>query len=205
MRRARSLVIGLASLAWLMPLVAGCSSSPTPDASAGSDLAGQLAQAQAAGADESQLEVLRGSDVTFADYEGAMNRALDCMEQSGVTVQRNGTARHGGVLLVDYLTSMPDADAARQASLQQAQDACYRRYAQFVDLYWQAMSPDAVAWSQRRATALLEPLRQCLDGYGVDYPSDETFDPLVNRALALIQQDESKDCLTQIGFSTWDG
>ncbi len=198
--RAASLVLLTAGL---VGAVAGCSagSTATPPAetspSEASPLEASAAQARDAGVDADQLDVLESGAVEFEDYELAMNRAYECMRDAGATVDVRGVKRYHGVTVVDASTQEPAGSAG-------VVDDCYRRHAQYVDAYWQASSPDAVAYAERRAVALRPALRDCLTEQGVDWPEDASFGDLTNLAFGPGLDPES-NCLEQIGYPAWDG
>lgn len=191
--------------ACVLALLSGCAppAGASPDSS---ELAGQLAAAEAAGADESQLEILRGSEVTFEQYEAALNRTFACMEEAGLVVHRNGTKWWDGSLLVDYYFGAPEGTApTTEQELMNRADACDRQYSYFVDTYWQAGTPEEDGFRERRAAALREPMAQCLRRNGVDFAADENMDELVSRALTVSGERPSVDCAGEIGYWEWNG
>lgn len=193
-------VVALVALA-----CAGCGSDSEPESyeqQSARALAGALAEATAAGADESQLEVLSGSEVTFDQYQGAIDRALECMSDAGLEVVTNEVIRWNGKDMVSYAVG---AGALTEEQTLPVKDECYVSYAQFVDMYWQGSTPDALAYSDRREAALREPLAQCLAGYGVDAPDEASFRELLVLASGHVGADPDQDCVTDIGYSTWEG
>lgn len=152
------------------------------------------------------MEILRGSEVTFAQYEAALNRTFTCMESAGLVVYRNGTKWWDGTLLVDYYFGAPEGtDPAVADELMKKADDCDRRYSYFVDTYWQTGQPEEDAFRERRAAALWEPMAQCLRRNGVDFAADESMDDLVARALRLSSEQETVDCAGEIGYWEWKG
>jgi len=170
---------------------------------AGSDPVPEMASAlRAAGADQSQIDVFTDGSVTYEEYETAMNRAFDCQRELGATVAVTGTKTSGGVTVLDYTLQPNDAKM-------EALDECYATYAGGVDSYWQASSPQAVTYAERRAAALLQPLRDCLTEHDVDWSDDESFSDLRSRAVVGIGADASNpdgyDCLHEIRYAEWQG
>jgi len=157
---------------------------------------------RAAGADQSQIDVFTDGSVTYEEYESAMNRAFDCQRELGATVTVIGTKMSGGVTVLDY--TLQPSDAAMDAL-----DECYTTFAGGVDAYWQASSPTAVSFADRRAVALLQPLRDCLSRHDVDWSEDESFNDLRSRAIVGIGADSSDpdgyDCLNEIQYADWQG
>jgi hypothetical protein len=152
--------------------------------------------------DESQIEVLQADEVTFAQYQGAIGRSLDCMQDAGMQVVTNDVIRQNGKDLVSYAVA---AGTLADSEAVDVQDECYARYARYVDEFWQMSTPEALAYEERRADALRDPLAECLTGYGVDVPADASFRDLLvlDAQHAQVQQDQS--CYDDLGISTWEG
>lgn len=180
--------------------LAGCSSStPSAPAATADAVAGGMAAAKAAGADPSQVELFADGAISYADYETAINRYASCARDAGYTVTIAGTRASQGVTVLNYTLAVPTGKTPDLA------DACYDKYAKFVDTYWQASSPDAIAFSDRREKALKLQLRDCLARYKVDVPDDASFDELVKSAVDHLQKDESQNCMVDVGYGTWQG
>ncbi len=178
--------------------VAACGSSADTSAAATSPVEAAAAQARESGAAQDQLDILESGEVTFEQYELAMNRAYECMREAGVTVDVKGVKKYHGVTVIDATTQGDDEATA-------VADDCYLRHARFVDAYWQVSSPDAVAYADRRAAALKPLLQDCLTARGIDWPSDASFDDLANLAFDPAAMTGNSNCLDEIGYSEWDG
>lgn len=169
-------------------------SPPVDDAPS---LEASATEAREAGASEEQVAVLESGEIAFEDYEAAMNRAYACMRDAGVTVDVVGVRSYHGVTVLDATMVAPEGGDA-------VVDECYLEHARYVDAYWQVSSPDAVAYDERRATALKPLLRDCLTQRDVDWPADASFDELARLALDPGASAE-ENCLDAVGYSTWDG
>lgn len=184
---------------------AGCgdeAESESYEAKSAQALTGALAEARAAGADESQLEVLSGSEVTFDQYQGAIDRALACMSDAGLEIVSNEVIRWNGKEMVSYAVG---AGSLSEDQTLPVRDECYATYAQFVDSFWQTSTPEVLAFFDRRDVALREPMEECLAGYGVDAPDQASFRELIGLASAHLGSEPDQDCLQDIGYSTWEG
>jgi len=208
---------GLGTLAAVV-LVAGCSGAPAASGPAPTrptttgpttgpvDIPTQARQAK--DVDPEQLTVFDDGDVTYDEYEGAMNRAFECMRDAGLRVAVAGTTTQNGVTVLNYTvagtTSQTDLAGPAGRGLQ---DDCYDRAARYVDSYWQVASDDAVAYFERRAAALAPPLRACLTDAGRDFPADASFDDLLHIAVELQESDPdpASDCIGVIGYASWRG
>jgi hypothetical protein len=199
-------------------VLAACSSSPSsPDAPADDPVVAAAAAARAHGADQSQVDVFADGHVTYDEYEQAMTRAFECQRALGATVSVTGTVEKGGVTRIQYTTTTGGADTA-------ALDDCYTRFAQAVDMYWQVSSPDALAFQEQRAAALMPALRECLTEHGVDWSDDESFHDLLAKGVRGQQVTEAPEggselpatvtaddggpafnCPLEIGYPDWAG
>ncbi|NNH07791.1 hypothetical protein [Cellulomonas fimi] len=164
----------------------------------------QLAEQAEVGAE--QMAILEDGDVTYDEYETAMNRAFECMRTAGFAVTVTGTNRQNGTTVLDFSVqgTTSDTDLATQAG-RSRQEACYVEEARFVDAFWQTASDEVVAFEERRASALEPLLRECLASAGADVPTDASFVDLVHVASDLTSKNRTDDCIGEIGFSTWDG
>lgn len=174
--------------------------SATPAAS------GLVAEAREAGADESQLEILADGQVTYAEYEEAMNRAFACLRERDFDVDVKGTKPFNGVTVLDYqVQGTTDATNLDDPTARERMLECELRYSDAVNSFWQVMSPDAVAFIERRDVALAPALAGCLGAHDVDVPDDATMHELVLASVDLTTRDESVDCLLEVGYDEWDG
>lgn len=189
--------------------VAGCSGGEAPTSSSSGSATVRIERpdpmveaqqgAAQAGADPEQIAVLADGVVTYDEYEQSLERAFACMREAGSTVTVSAPKQQNGVTVLPYTFTAAD-DAQRDAA-----DACFLRYADFVDTYWQVGSPGAVAFEERRSAALLPALRECLDEHEVDWAEDETFDELVSKGATKPSDPVQFNCMAEIGYAKWSG
>jgi hypothetical protein len=165
-------------------------------------LAGSLAEAKAAGVEQSQLDALSGDGIDFATYQAAMNRAMSCMSDAGLEVTNVETSRRHGQDQVMYNWGAGTLDEAEAMT---TADDCYLRYAQFVDQFWQTGTMTTLDYNDRRAEALRDPLHDCLVGYGADIADNSSTDELERLAAQHVTGNEAEDCLNDLGWDTWEG
>ncbi len=198
--------LGVTGALVVIALVSACGAQDDPTAELDDAAQGALAAAKAAGADQSQLDVLVDGTVEYAEYESAMNRSFDCLRKSDFAVLVKGTRMYNGVQVLDFeisgTTSATDlaSDSARALMFD-----CTSRYSDTVESFWQSQSPDALAFNERRAEAVAPVLRACLEQHDVDLPADATLLEMINQANDLTIRDESVDCLTDSGYFSWEG
>lgn len=199
--------LSLASLAAVALLMVGACSGGSGDGApkAQNPLGRELNEARAAKADQSQLDILSKPSVTYADYEAAMNRYFDCLRKAGYPVAEGGTTKSNGVTTLEYSVQQREGAPRASDGSDAVSAACYTKYAKFVDGYWQADSPDALAFEQRREKALGPDLRACLREHSVDVPADASFVDMIRLSTQLVESNSAADCMTAIGYASWQG
>lgn len=165
-------------------------------------LSGALAEARTAGVDQTQIDALSGKSVTFEQYKGSVDRALDCMRTAGLQIVSNEIARYNGQDVVSYTVA---SGSVADDQAQTVNGDCYKKFAQYVDQFWQTSTVQELDYDARRTTALREPLAACLDKYGVDVVDHPSFHDLVVAASQHVQSKQDEDCLNDVGYSTWEG
>ena len=182
--------------------VVGCSENvELQDRTADFDVvASTLTSMRDAKADPSQIAVFEDGEVTYEEYEGAINRALDCMRDAGLTVEVLGTKQHNGVTMIEYTAGGEVTSGPKTAV-----DDCYHQFAEYVDGFWQVSSPDAVAYEAARNVAMQPLLEACLVKLGEDIvPGTSTVEMIQTTAKAG-RGSELSDCLGEIGYQEWSG
>ena len=201
--RAALLALGLAST------VAGCtwSSGSTSDGGTahGAPDAEQvvdslLAEAENARYDDSQRTALADRTVDYAEYEAAIETALDCMRDAGAGVVTNGTHVVGAKTLIDYTVDIPDDADGLLAET----DACYERHAALVDMLWQTGGTEVHDFDRRRDEALTPAMRECLSSHDVRWSESDSMDELLAKAIELLESTQA-DCIEETGYATWQG
>lgn len=192
-----------AGVAALLITSAGCTGPSTGGQGPADDPA---AAARAAGADASQVEVLEDGAVTYAEYEAAMNRSFECMRERGFEVRVKGTVPSNGVTLLDYeVEGTSSGTDLESESARALVEECRTTWSAEVDRFWQVSSPDAIAYAERRDAAIRPIMRACLEKHDVDLADDATMLDMIHAATDLQSTDESADCITESGYTTWQG
>ncbi|MGY4645020.1 hypothetical protein [Cellulomonas sp. URHB0016] len=197
-RLTLALVIGVVGAV----AMSGCSATAPSAASATQDSrearAGALSDdAQDTGKyDASQQQALADGAVDYEEYEGAINRALDCMRDAGIDVNVEGTSVVNGTTRLMYTYELDSNGAA---------DGCYQKYAVLVDQAWQTLQPGQADWDERRDAATRPALEECLRRNGVDFTADASMDDLLVTASTYSVGHPAIDCVTESGYMTWNG
>lgn len=176
-------------------------------------LAAMLERAKAEGvASEAQLEILSGDELTWEDYEAAVNATISCLEAGGLTVADRSTLFKDGTQRIVY--SLAPSSAAETPVEDAYERVCEQTHSRYVALHWMLGTPDALAFRERRAQALREPFAQCLADAGADIPATATFSDLMDIDTltfpAVMQEDGEfyqldQTCYERIGADTWQG
>jgi hypothetical protein len=195
-------------------VISACSApseEATVEARSAEALAGILAEAQeTVGVDQSQIDILQSTEITFDQYQQAVHRHLTCMEDAGFPTYRPGSAERGGPIVErrngqEILTWGFVVDNDETERVETIAAACSLRYLQFVDTYWQAFTPDTLAFNARLETALREPLFECLVDRELDVLDTAPFDDLWFIAITQPDVAGQENCLDVVGYSTWNG
>src|SRR5665647_1116015 len=97
-----------ATILGIAAALAGCSSStPSAPATSVDVVAGGMAEAKAAGADPSQIELFADGAISYSAYETAINRYAACARDAGYTVTITGTRASQGVTVLNYAVAVP--------------------------------------------------------------------------------------------------
>ncbi len=117
-----------------------------------------------------QREILSDGVVTFAEYERAVFRTVQCLRELGYEVDGPELGARG--LFYDYwVTVGPEGSAATS----EAQDRCDEEYLRSVAFAWARQNELTGA----ELEAELERLRACLGEAGVEVAADATVEDLI--------------------------
>ncbi|QAY63008.1 hypothetical protein ET495_06860 [Xylanimonas allomyrinae] len=126
---------------------------------------------------ESQLAILGQETVTLDDVLAAAETALQCMRDAGLSTSGPHVVPAQNQERIEYsVSTAPDGTTT-------IMDACYQRYFEFVDLFWQTSTPAEFAFEMRREDALFLPLLECVHNMGLDVVPDPTWDELWDAAI----------------------
>ena len=177
---------------------------------------GFLAEAQAAGADLSQLVILASGPISWADYEAAMNRAIACAQEAGFSVwhqvQQN-TAPWPDSIAHNIQTkggTACDGDRCWRVEpegIELAAWQCLERYAYFVRHAWTVAVPELVERRRHTEAIQLPLMAQCLQAKGVDVPDVPTRNELnaIHERLTDENPSMQRSYLEDGTFVGWTG
>lgn len=187
-------------------LVASCGSDGSgtgsqPEPAVGSDddpIAGLALAAEEHGADQTQITALSDSEVSFQEYEAAVERSLACLRNEGLPVRELGINESRGFPELNYAYSTEVAGLSEDEALAIA-DGCFERFSSFVEQAYQIYSAEAVEARDERWLRVKGPLIDCLE------PTTESVSPDASRlealqAAARLSRSGGPDCLSKSGF-----
>ena len=179
---------------------------------------GYLAEAEAAGADPSQLLILASGPISWADYEAAMNRSIACIEALGRPVQQQLKQRDApwpDLIFTNIPTRGGTACDARRCWIVEPDGVdlaaweCHARYALFVERAW--MAPVEVLARFREQNAIYLPfMAQCLQARGIDVADNPTHDELWAISVSMMEAHPNcrenflDDGVTSVGWGCTD-
>lgn len=157
--------------------------------------------AERAGAEESQVAILRSGEVGFAEYQAAMDRYVDCVRAAGVEVAGPRVHTKEGFPQYD-LGFRVGSGGLTDSQLNALVTQCQERYSKFVEIAY-VSSPEAKQAREDLLESLREPILACLRSNGVTIADDASTQELTQAMDELESAnvgDESKDCYLQTGY-----
>jgi len=166
----------------------------TPDDASRAIRAGLLAEAQAAGADQSQLDLLAQDTITLSDIQNAHQRAWECALDAGwkpryggsPVVQKNEAGEDVlfsplQAVRPDTFTIVPGSNELQQVPLSAVEELAYRCNKRF---YWfieqtQSSSPAMITATRQFQESHRLEFAQCLRDNGVDVVENATWDEVM--------------------------
>ena len=199
--RLRSPVVIVAVLSAVVLGACGSAGGSDPDRKASQDRAAQLrelaSQARQAGADQTQIALLEGGEITFEQYQAAMHRWTACVRQAGVDVIDNGIDDSRGFPLLDIGISA-SSPGRTDTQTQAVVDDCEKRYSKWVNYAYQTSGASVEAKDklfQERRPAYIACLRQ----HGAHVDDDATRQEAMAAEANLWATDPTVNCQGEVG------
>lgn len=193
------LLRALAGLAVSVFVLAGCTSEDLAKSEAKGEFAdmieGMINDAEAGGAGEAQLEILRHAQadgvVSMEDARAAANAMVQCVEDAGSEAFITDQTMQSGVVLPAYNWK---SDTPEQAAIG---DACDTQEAFWVNGAYQ-MQPASIALNDAYLDKQLPLVRACLqrEGYAAD-PEATTHEVLRQALQVKTDTASAVDCLAE--------
>jgi len=167
-----------------------------------------IADAKAAGADESQLAILTHAastgEVTYDENERAMYATFECFDAAGIQHERDDDGNVAGFRTPNYNFFVAHSESDVDARLAVG-DECIARYSEFVSMLYQTQ-PAASAAQEQLFTQARPLLVACLAEHDVAADKEASPNELVMLALELHagpqQAGDGPDCMMEAGLVT---
>lgn len=210
-RLISSLRVSAAPLALLV--AAGCGGASTPAETLSSsqpnraqELRGILSQAKGAGVDKSQIEILERGEMSFGDYQAAMERTFTCVRLAGIEIDGPTLSQYLGIPLFRYgYASTSEGRSEEETGA--ITDDCDTKYSTFVALAYRT-GPSAVEASDRLLEKYRPAILDCLAANGAKIESEASAGALrsaMDKMIAEKPADPEADCYLQTGYLVPDG
>lgn len=181
-------------------LLVGCTGSAEPDSDGDqteSPPESVRAEAEAGGASQEQLDVIdKGAEVSFSDYEQAVNRTISCMKEAGIDVIGNEVADYRGFPEVRYSFAASSDGRSDEETLKVA-DACMYTHSYWVEALYQS-SPSSVEAVEARFAPYREALITCLEEQGAEPEASINRDELLALSYETLDR-TGVDCVKTVG------
>lgn len=186
-------------------LVGGCTASGQPTSASGGvpasglDEAGEsLRAARKGGADPWQIAILEKGDVSYSEYESAVNRALTCMRDAGIDVLGPEVTSRTGLPQLHYGWS-PQADGLTTDQGQLLGDDCLNRYSYYVEMEY-SVQPSSIEAMEQYFVKFRPAVVACLRENGGTVKDEPTRDEAVWAGFP-VHDSTGVDCFEQAGLS----
>jgi len=158
---------------------------------------GVVVAAREAGASEEQVAVLEGGEVSFADYEAAVNRSIACMRAAGIEVVGGEVDDSRGYPVIPYSFAGSSEGRSDEQTLALA-DACMSEHSMFVEGAYQT-SPAALEAQDARFQPFRDGIVDCIRENEGDVEADAPREQVLLAAFQ-VQEAGGPDCLAESGF-----
>lgn len=190
----RLAVLAVAGLAALTACSPGDAPTPEPTATLDAQL---LESAREGGASEEQLAVLQGGQVTFEQYQTAVNQAVGCMRDAGIEVIGDTVSQPRGFPEISYSFANSSAGRTDDQTLAIA-DECIATHSMYVERAYQT-APGSLEQQEAAFAPYRDLIVQCVRDNDGDVADDATAGEVLVTAATLEAQ-TGVDCTTQSGY-----
>jgi len=184
-------------------VLAGCSKAtvqtqPTEPESFADQIAAAIQEAEAGGAGDTQLAILRKAqsegELSLEDARAAARAAVECINDAGSFAFYSEHTGRSGLVIPEYSWSV---DTSEQEAIG---NACDQREAFWVNMVYQAQ-PSSVELTEGYREQQTPILRSCLERNGYTVDPDASTNDLIAQALLVDSETSSAvDCITEAGI-----
>jgi len=180
-------------------VLAGCTEAtvPTEPESFADQIAAAIQEAEAGGASDAQLAILRKAqlegELPIEDARAAARAAVECMTEAGISAYYGENHRKSGLVVPGYSAEWIMGDDEQNAVI----DACDQRENFWVSSVYQTQ-PSSLELTDGYRAQQAPILRSCLErnGYATD-PDASPLDLMRQAIQVEVDTDSAVDCLTE--------
>lgn len=191
-RRATAGIALVAALA-----LSGCANEPAAEADTSIDPR-ILEDARAGGADAEQLATLESGQVTFEEYQRAVDRSLSCIRDAGIDVIGDGVTETRGFPEIQYSFAASSPGRSDEQTTAIADD-CIEAHSKFVEAAYQT-APGSIEAQEAKFETYRPAIVECLRENGVDI-DDDAAQADIFPAAGKLWEVKSIDCIAESGFA----
>ena len=189
---------GLLMMGLLCMVLAGCTSATPSSGESTSIFDSMVKRAQEGGADPSQIAILEKGEVSYSDYEAAVNRSLQCMRDAGIDVIDPVPNSSNGLLMLNYGWS-PNVPGMTEDQGNALGDECLNRFSFWVEMLYQ-IQPSSVEAKEQYFVQFRDVVVQCIRANGGTVRDDATRDEAFS-AASTVEDQTGVDCFRESGLS----
>lgn len=211
MRIARLAVVALGAMA--LGALSGCGaaepSEGNPTAEFSESIQRVIAEAEAGGANEAQLAILRDAavtgEITLDQARDAMLATIACFEKAGLAATYELTTEESGLQIPGYGVQA-EVEGLTDDQVQQLIDGCDNAESFWVNMLYQTQ-PTSHAVRQAHVRSRLPALLNCLSEHGVEVDADDDIDSILRASSQLmfdtINSAEPVNCASEAGIGSY--
>jgi hypothetical protein len=154
--------------------------------------------ARKAGADASQIAILEKGEVSYADYESAVNLTLTCMRRAGIDVLNPERTAQTGLPLLHYGWS-PQVTGLTEEQVTALGDDCLNRYSKFVDMQYQTQ-PSSIEAMEKYFVRFRPAVVACIRKNAGTVKDEPTREEAIE-ASNPVEEKSGIDCFEEAGAS----
>ena len=186
---------GLLMMGLVCMVLVGCTSATPSSGESTSIFDSMVKRAQEGGADPSQIAILEKGEVSYSDYEAAVNRSLQCMRDAGISVIDPVPDSSSGLTLLNYGWS-PNLPGMTEDQGNALGEDCLDRYSFWVEMLYQ-VQPSSVEAEELYFDQFRDAVVQCIRTNGGTVRDDATRDEAALASHAVEGQ-TGVDCFEEV-------
>lgn len=157
-----------------------------------------LEKARSGGASPEQVAILDDNEVTFGEYQSAVDRALACIREAGIEVIGDSVTESQGFPEIAYAFGAESAGRTSDQTIAIADD-CITTHSQFVESAYQT-SPASVEAAEAGFAPYRAAVVSCMRDAGGRDVEDDAGRTEVIIAADVVKRETGVDCVVEAGY-----